>query len=96
MLDEIIKAYNLPAYVVQAGAKGCLVWVAGDPLRDYRDYRRRFNFDLGYLSWVYLMNRGVFLAPGQDEQWTHSLCHGKKEANAFAEAIASLAEEISS
>lgn len=92
-LDRIIEEYRLPAYVVQAGAKGSMVW-SPERLGDFRQYRRQFRFELGFLAWLFLYNRGVFLAPGQDEQWTHSLYHTASEADLFAAAIAEMAEEI--
>lgn len=94
LLDKVIDDYQLPAYVVQAGAKGSLVWAERPELRDFRDYRRRFQFSLGFLAWLYLKNRGVFLAPGQDEQWTHSIYHGDKEAEKFAAIIEEMAADL--
>lgn len=95
LLDQIIDHYQLPAYVVQAGAKGSMVWAKEPELSDFRDYRRRFHFDLGFLAWLYLKNRGVFLAPGQDEQWTHSIAHSDEDAQLFAAIIEEMAGEIS-
>ena len=94
LLDKVIDTYSLPAYVVQAGAKGSLVWAEKPELRDFRDYRRRFNFDLGFLAWLYLNNRGVFLAPGQDEQWTHSIYHDSSDAQRFAAIIEEMASDL--
>jgi glutamate-1-semialdehyde 2,1-aminomutase len=95
-LNRIIADYELPAYVIGAGAKGCVVWA--DPsqgrLVNFRDYRRRFDFDAAYLTWLWLMNRGVFLAPGQDEQWTHSIAHTDTDADRFAGAFAELARAL--
>jgi glutamate-1-semialdehyde 2,1-aminomutase len=81
--------------VIGAGAKGCVVWAASE-LRDFRDYQRHFDFTLGQLAWLFLVNRGVFLAPGQDEQWTHSVAHGAAEAERFATCFAELAELLQS
>ena len=93
-LRAVIEEFDLPAYVIGAGAKGCVVWVDGEPLSDFRDYQRRFQFELGELAWLYLINRGVFLAPGQDEQWTHSVSHGENERARFAGAFRALAREL--
>lgn len=94
-LTALIDRFELPAYVVGAGAKGCVVW-AREPLRDFRDYCNRFDGELADLLWLYLVNRGVFLAPGQDEQWTHSIAHGPAEAGRFLEAFASFAGTLRS
>jgi glutamate-1-semialdehyde 2,1-aminomutase len=97
-LEKVIAEFDLPAYVVGVGAKGCIVWAdpAGGKLRDHRDYQRRFDMELGYLAWVYLMNRGVFMCPGHDEQFTHSVFHGPAEADLFANTIRALARELRS
>lgn len=93
-LTSVIERFELPAYVIGAGAKGCVVWAGQERLVDFRDYCARFDGELADLLWVYLVNRGVFLAPGQDEQWTHSVAHGETEAGRFLEAFASFAEEL--
>jgi glutamate-1-semialdehyde 2,1-aminomutase len=95
-LSAIIDTYALPAYITGAGAKGCIVWAPGEPLQDYRDYQRRFNFNLAYLGWVFFVNRGIFLAPGQDEQWTHSVAHTRTDADAFAAVFEQFAQLLAS
>lgn len=93
-LRAVIATYDLPAYVTNAGAKGCVVWAAGAPLRDFRDYQRRFDFAVGELAWFYMVNRGVWLTPGQDEQWTHSVAHGDAERRLFVDVFEQLAREL--
>jgi glutamate-1-semialdehyde 2,1-aminomutase len=95
-LERVIAEHDLPAYVIGAGAKACIVWAdpAAGPLRDYRDYRRRFDFEAGCLAWLYLVNEGILLAPGQDEQLTFSVAHGPEEAELLAGAFAELAAEL--
>lgn len=95
-LEQVIAEFDLPAYVVGVGAKGCVVWAdpAGGKLRDHRDYQRRFDMELGYLAWIWLMNRGLFMCPGHDEQWTASVFHGTEEADLFANGIRELAQAL--
>jgi glutamate-1-semialdehyde 2,1-aminomutase len=90
---RVIEQERLPAYFIGAGAKGCVVW-SPERLRDFRDYCRSFNGDLAALAWFYLINRGVFLAPGQDEQLTFSVAHGPKEADQLLTTFAELASEL--
>lgn len=85
-LELVIEEFDLPAYVIGAGGKGCIVW-SKQRLMNYRDYQRCFDFDIGFLAWVFMVNRGIFLAPGQDEQWTHSVFHTQSEADAFADVF---------
>lgn len=93
-LDEVIAEYELPAYVVGCGGKGCIVWAEEPKLVDFRDYRRRFDTRVAFLAWLYLVNRGVFLAPGHDEQWTHSIAHGNAEADLFVSVFDQFAREL--
>lgn len=97
-LDEIIQEFNLPVYTLGAGAKTCIVWVnendGNGRLKDFRDYQRRFNFDAGYAAWLFFVNRGIFLAPGQDEQLTHSIAHGEEEADRLVSCFRELAKAL--
>jgi glutamate-1-semialdehyde 2,1-aminomutase len=96
-LDRTIADTGLPAYTTGMGAKGCIVWVderQHGRLRSYRDWARHYQQDLGFLTWVWMMNRGVFLAPGQDEQWTHTISHSQAEADVFAAAFEELAAQL--
>lgn len=100
-LNKVIEEYDLPAYTIGAGAKTCIVWVdrEEDPrgtLRDFRDYQRRFDFTTGHYAWLFFVNRGIFLTPGQDEQLTHSVAHGETEGKRLIEVFRELAEEIRS
>jgi glutamate-1-semialdehyde 2,1-aminomutase len=93
-LKDVISEYQLPAYVIGAGAKGCVVWAGEEHLRDLRDYCVRFDGEVADTLWLYLVNRGLFLAPGQDEQWTHSIAHGDAEADLFISLMRAFAAEL--
>lgn len=97
-LDRVIDQFELPAYTIGAGAKTCIVWVdrTGGPLVDFRDYQRRFNFTAGYAAWIFMVNRGILLAPGQDEQLTHSVYHQKEEAEALIDVFEKFAKTLRS
>jgi glutamate-1-semialdehyde 2,1-aminomutase len=90
-LSEVIARYHLPAYVTHVAAKGCLVW-ADHQLRDFRDYQRSFDADIAFLAWLFLLNKGIFLAPGHDEQFTFGVAHTSVEAQHFIEAFTAFAE----
>lgn len=97
-LDAVIGEHQLPAYVTGAGAKNCVVWADPDlgRLRNYRDYARRFDGEMGYLAWIWMANRGVWLTPGRDEQTTHSIQHGDGQLTRFVEAFAGLGAALRS
>ena len=70
--ERIIAEYGLPAHTVGMGSKGCVVF-ASEPVREYRDYVTKIHHELSDLAWLYHMNHGIFMTPGQDEEWTLSV-----------------------
>lgn len=85
--ERILAEHGIPAYIAGLGAKGTVVFTDGAPLRDYRDYETRPDHTLGNLYWLSMMNQGVLLSPGQDEQWTISASHGAGEAGHLLAAL---------
>jgi glutamate-1-semialdehyde 2,1-aminomutase len=77
-IEAVIKDAGLPAHVVSAGAKGCVVF-SPEPVRDYRDFLEvddRFS----HAHWLIQHNGGVFLPPwGKSEQWLISVQHDEAD-----------------
>lgn len=92
-MEEIIEEFSLPAYSIGAGAKNCLVWSETE-LKNYNDYIDNFQGDEALLLWFWMVNRGIWLAQGQDEQTTHTVAHGQKEGELFLENLRSFAKEF--
>jgi glutamate-1-semialdehyde 2,1-aminomutase len=90
-LQEVIEEYDLKAYVTHLGAKGCIVW-SDHRLKDFRDYIRNFDGEIAFLAWLYFLNKGLFLAPGHDEQFTFGVAHGGLEAHFFIEVFRDFVE----
>lgn len=92
-LRASIAEHELPALVVTYGAKGSVIFIKGDELAaDHADLMRRQIPGLGDLYWLMLMNRGILLSPGHDEQWTMTIHHTEAETAMFAAAFARFAE----
>src|SRR3954451_10560502 len=91
--ERIIADYELPAHTVGMGSKGCVV-MASEPVREYRDYLTRIHHDLTDLAWLYHMNNGVFMPPGQDEEWTLSVFHGDAALQCYLDVFATFAREV--
>jgi glutamate-1-semialdehyde 2,1-aminomutase len=89
----IIERYGLPAYADGLGAKGCVIF-AGEPIREYRDYLTKVDDDLSTLAWLYHMNRGVFMTPGVEEEWTLSLAHEDAHLRRYLEAFEAFAQDL--
>src|SRR4051794_5300988 len=93
-LDDVIVRHGLPCHTVGLGAKGCVVF-ASEPLYEYRDYATKVDEELSTLSWLYHMNRGIFMTPGVDEQWTLSVMHDDEDLQRYVDAFEAFARDVS-
>jgi glutamate-1-semialdehyde 2,1-aminomutase len=91
--QEIAKA-GLPAHVVTAGAKGCVVFSA-QPVRDYRGFLA-IDDRYSHAHWLFQHNGGVFLPPwGKAEQWLFSVQHDESDIDRFVGNFAAFAAAVS-
>jgi len=93
--ERVIAEYGLPAHTVGMGSKGCVVF-ASEPVREYRDYLTRINHELSDLAWLYHMNSGIFMTPGQDEEWTLSVLHTDADVARYVEVFEAFARDVTS
>jgi glutamate-1-semialdehyde 2,1-aminomutase len=91
--DELIERYGLPAHTEGVGAKGCVVFSA-EPIHEYRDYLTKVDDDLSTLAWLYHMNRGVFMTPGVEEEWTLSIAHEDEHLRRYLDAFEEFARDV--
>ena len=84
-LGKAIAEHGLPAHVVDLGAKGCVSYRA-EPLQSYRDFLQT-RTELYEASFPWVLNRGVFMTPGDEEQWTLSVMHTDADIDAYIEAF---------
>ena len=89
-----IADYGLPAHVVDMGCKGCISYRTA-PLTNYRDFLET-NADIFDASWAWLVNRGIFWTPGNEEQWTLSVQHDEAHIDRFVEAFAQFCAALGS
>jgi glutamate-1-semialdehyde 2,1-aminomutase len=82
---KAIAEHGLPAHTVDLGAKGCICYRA-EPLRSYRDFLET-RTELYEASFPWVLNRGVFMTPGDEEQWTISVQHTEADIDAYVEAF---------
>jgi len=83
---KAIAEHGLPAHTVDLGAKGCISYRA-EPLRNYRDFLET-RTELYEASFPWVLNRGVFMTPGDEEQWTLSVQHTEADIDRYVEAFA--------
>jgi glutamate-1-semialdehyde 2,1-aminomutase len=77
---------SIPGHAVDLGAKGCVSY-RPEPLRNYRDFLET-NPDLYLASYPWAMNRGVFMTPGDEEQWTISVQHTEADIDRYVDQFA--------
>ncbi len=82
---QAIAAHDIPAHVIDLGCKGCVSY-RRDPLVDYRSFLET-DADLFDASWAWLVNRGIFMTPGNEEQWTLSVQHEASDIDRFVDVF---------
>jgi glutamate-1-semialdehyde 2,1-aminomutase len=88
-----ISEHALPAHTVDLGAKGCVSY-RPMPLVSYRDFLDT-NVELYAASYPWMVNRGIFLTPGDEEQWTLSVQHSEADVDRYVDAFAAFCAELS-
>jgi glutamate-1-semialdehyde 2,1-aminomutase len=91
--SAIIERHNLPGYTVGVGSKGCVTF-ASDPIVDYESFKAQQDGELCDLAWLYNMNRGVFMTPGREEEWTLSIQHSAEDCQRFIDAFEEMASDL--
>jgi glutamate-1-semialdehyde 2,1-aminomutase len=87
-----IQGFGIPAHAVDLGAKGCVSY-RPEPLASYRDFLE-CDTDLFAASWAWLVNRGIFMTPGDEEQWTISVQHSEQDVRTYVEAFGQFCGEL--
>jgi glutamate-1-semialdehyde 2,1-aminomutase len=91
--QAVVDEHRLPAYTVGAGAKGCVTFSA-EKVVDYPTFKRAQDVELTELAWLYNMNRGIFMTPGREEEWTLSVTHDDAAVDRYVEVFRELAAEL--
>ncbi|MBX5469729.1 MAG: aspartate aminotransferase family protein [Thermoleophilaceae bacterium] len=90
---EVVERYRLPAYTVGIGSKGCVTF-SREKVVDYRTFKRAQDPELSELAWLWSMNRGIFMTPGREEEWTLSVAHTEEAIDRYVSVFAELAAEL--
>jgi len=90
---RVIERFGLPGYCVGVGSKGCVTFA---PVRivDYEAFKTYQDEELSDIAWLYNMNRGVFMTPGREEEWTLSVAHTFEDCDTFVAAFEELAADL--
>ena len=90
---RVIEKYNLPGYAVGVGSKGCVTF-SPSKIVDYETFKANQDKDLCELAWLFNMNRGIFMTPGREEEWTLSVTHTDESVDAYVAVFDEMAEEL--
>jgi glutamate-1-semialdehyde 2,1-aminomutase len=91
--QAVIEKYRLPGYAVGVGSKG---FVTFSPVRivDYETFKANQEEDIAELAWLFNINRGIFMTPGREEEWTLSVTHTEEAADDYVAVFEELAREL--
>jgi len=90
--NRAIEDSGLPAHTVDLGAKGCVSY-RKEPLTNYHDFLETVP-ELYYASYPWMMNRGIFMTPGDEEQWTVSVQHTEDDVQTYVDAFGEFCQEL--
>ena len=93
--QAVIEKYEFPGYSVGVGSKGCVTF-SPEKITDYESFKANQDEELCSLAWLYNMNRGIFMTPGREEEWTLSITHTIEDCNTFVAAFEELAHDLTS
>nr|MDQ3879355.1 aspartate aminotransferase family protein [Actinomycetota bacterium] len=91
--EKILRDAGIPAVATDLGCKGSITF-AEKPLERYRDFQS-VDDSLFDAYWYWVVNRGVYMTPGKEEQWTISVQHTEADIDRTLEVLADYCSAIS-
>src|SRR5215210_2397639 len=89
----VIERHGLPGYAVGVGSKGCVTF-APTKIVDYETFKFHQDAELADLAWLFNLNRGIFMTPGREEEWTLSVAHTDEAVDAYVACFEEMAAEL--
>jgi glutamate-1-semialdehyde 2,1-aminomutase len=90
--NRAIEDAGIPAHTVDLGAKGCVSYRA-EKLTNYRDFLETHT-ELYWASYPWMVNRGIFMTPGDEEQWTISVQHTEEDIRTYVDAFGEFCQAL--
>ena len=82
-----------PGYAVGIGSKGCVTFSTAKVV-DYETFKANQDAELADLAWLFNMNRGIFMTPGREEEWTLSVTHTDEAVDRYVAVFEEMAHEL--
>ena len=93
--EAVIDRHQLPGYAVGIGSKGCVTF-SPTPILDYETFKASQDVPVTELAWLWNMNRGIYMTPGREEEWTLSVLHTEEAIDAYVLAFDEMASALTS
>jgi glutamate-1-semialdehyde 2,1-aminomutase len=91
--EAVIERHQLPGYAVGAGSKGCVTF-STERIVDYESFKANQDVAVTELAWLWNMNRGIYMTPGREEEWTLSVTHESEAIDAYVAAFDEMAAAL--
>ncbi len=91
--EAVIERHRLPGYAVGIGSKGCVTF-SPVPIVDYETFKASQDAAITDLAWLWNMNRGIYMTPGREEEWTLSVLHNDEAVDAYVQAFDEMAAAL--
>ena len=91
--EGVIERHNMPGYAVGIGSKGCVTF-SPTPIVDYESFKASQDAAVTDLAWLWNMNRGIYMTPGREEEWTLSVTHTDEAVDAYVAAFEEMAAAL--
>jgi len=89
----VIEKYGLPGYAIGVGSKGCVTF-SPQKIVDYETFKETQDAELADLAWLFNMNRGIFMTPGREEEWTLSVTHTEESVDRYVSVFEEMARDL--
>jgi glutamate-1-semialdehyde 2,1-aminomutase len=91
--NDVIDKYGLSGYAVGVGSKGCVTF-SPQKIVDYETFKASQDAELADLAWLFNMNRGIFMTPGREEEWTLSVTHTDEAVDHYIAVFDEMASDL--
>ncbi len=91
--QEVMDRHRLPGYAVGVGSKGCVTF-SPQKIVDYETFKANQDAPVTELAWLWNMNRGIYMTPGREEEWTLSVTHTDEAIDDYIRVFAEMAAAL--
>jgi glutamate-1-semialdehyde 2,1-aminomutase len=91
--EAVIERHQLPGYAVGLASKGCVTF-STERIVDYETFKANQDVPVTELAWLWNMNRGIYMTPGREEEWTLSVTHTNAAIDDYVRAFDEMAAAL--